>query len=331
MGTVIGILHKQNHRYADRSIAERHLDMVRQRFPGAKIVLAEKETDLIREAPDAQVLVTWGLLIEPPLDFCRKAVNLEWIHTLSAGVESLLVPEVIGLGIPVTCTKGIHGLPISDHVLSFILSFSRGLPRFFVQKNQRKWARFPSVDEVSGKIVAIIGMGSIGREIARKCRALDMRVAAITRNAMGKPEVQGVDFLFGPDQVAEMLSIADYVVLALPLTAATRHYMNREKLAVMKKTAVLINIGRGGSVDEKELVIALKEGKLAGAGLDVFEQEPLPADSPLWEMENVIITPHTAALSPYYIDRAMEVFCQNLARFQAGEPLLYLVDPEKGY
>ncbi|MEW6662382.1 MAG: D-2-hydroxyacid dehydrogenase [Bacillota bacterium] len=330
MVNLIGILHKQNHRYADRSITERHLAMVRQRFPAAKIALAETETDLMREALDAQVLVTWGM-IDPPLRFCREARGLKWIHALSAGVDSLLAPEVIELGIPITCTKGIHGFPISDHVLSFILAFSRGLPRFFVQKHQKKWSRYPFTDEVAGKTVAIIGLGSIGREIARKCRALDMQVVALSRKAQGKSEAEGVEFLYGPDQVTEMLSVADYVVLALPLTPATRHFIDREKLAAMKKTAILINIGRGGSVDEKELIAALKEGKLAGAGLDVFEEEPLPADSPLWEMENVIITPHTAALSPYYIDRAMEVFCQNLARFQAGEPLLNLVDIEKGY
>jgi phosphoglycerate dehydrogenase-like enzyme len=326
----IGILHKQNHRYADRMITERHLDLVRQRFKAVKIVLVETETDLIREALDAEVLITWGMF-KPPLQFCREAGGLKWIHALSAGVDALLVPEVIHLNIPITCTKGIHGLPVSDHVLAFILAFTRGFPRFFAQKHEKKWARYPFVDEVTRKTVAIIGLGSIGREIARRCKALEMRVVALCRKDERFSEAEGVDFLYSPGQLPEMLAIADFVVLALPLTEKTRHFMDREKLGSMKKTAVLINIGRGGLVDEEELISALKEGRLAGAGLDVFSEEPLPMDNPLWGMENVIITPHTAALSPYYIDRAMEVFCQNLARFQAGEPLLYLVDAEKGY
>ncbi|MHB1420331.1 MAG: D-2-hydroxyacid dehydrogenase [Bacillota bacterium] len=320
----ICILHRDDLRYADMTITPAHLERIRKEVPGATLVVADKKQICMDQALDAEVLLTWGMT--NPAEYCREAKALRWVHSMSAGVDRLLHtvrPEVI-----LTCTRDIHGGPIGETVLAYILAFSRGIPTILRQQAKHQWVRYSQADEAEGKTVGIIGLGSVGRGIARKCKALGMQVLAI-RKTPGTEET--VDALYPPERLHYLLQQSDFVVLALPLTGETRNLIGEQELAAMKRTAYLINIARGGVVDESALVRALQEGRIAGAGLDVVAQEPLPDDSPLWDRENVIITPHMAALSPYYMDRAMEVFCENLRRLLRGEELLFVVDRSKGY
>ncbi|WP_258360325.1 D-2-hydroxyacid dehydrogenase [Moorella sulfitireducens (nom. illeg.)] len=332
----IAILYKPDDR-VPHQIEERHLDMVRNTAPQAEVIYARDEQELLAKVDDADVLLTWGLY--KPVTFCQKAKSLKWLHALSAGLDGVMTPEIRNLKIRITSTKNIHGLPMGNHVLAYILSFLRCLPVFRKQQELQIWdkemkrahefyGRYFRLEEAWGKTVGIVGFGSIGREIARQCKALNMRVVALKRTPV---ECELLDRLYSPDELELLLRESDFVVIIVPLTAATRGMIDEKKLKCMKRSAFLINVARGPVVDEAALIKALEEGTIAGAGLDVFEIEPLPADSPLWKMPNVIITPHCAADSPMYMDRAFKVFCDNLKRFLNDEPLLYEADLHAGY
>ncbi|HEY8529910.1 MAG TPA: D-2-hydroxyacid dehydrogenase [Paenibacillaceae bacterium] len=307
-------------------IEERHVERIRQTAPGAEIIRARDEGELLSKTDDADVLLTWGGY--QPVAFCGKARSLKWIHAISAGVDGLLSSDIAKMDVTITRTKDIHGIPIANHVLGFMLMFVRQFPLMFRQQQNKVWKKTADADELWGKTVGIIGLGSIGGEIARQCKLLGMRVLATKRTPAQSP---WVDELYPPEQTGEVFRQADFVVVALPLTPATTRIIGEKELRLMKKTAYFINIARGGVVDEDALIRVLREGAIAGAGLDVFEEEPLPPDSPLWEMPNVIITPHTAADSPLYMDRMIEVFCENLKRFIRGEKLLHEVDKNLRY
>ncbi|MCX7779760.1 MAG: D-2-hydroxyacid dehydrogenase [Negativicutes bacterium] len=274
---------------------------------------------------DADILVAWGWMDIRPL-FLRAA-KLKWLHALSAGVETLIFPEMQNSGIILTNSRGIHGIPISEHIFAMMLTFTRGLHLLLKQQAAKKWRRVPT-DELHEKTLGIIGLGSIGREIAKKAKGLGMNVVATKRAVTTE---LFVDKLYPADQLHEMLPLCDFVVVALPLTEDTKGYFRLEHFQAMKPTAYFFNIARGAVVNEPDLITALEQGLIAGAGLDVFENEPLPEESPLWERENVIITPHLAALSPYYLDRAIKLFADNLARYVNGREMLNIIDKHKGY
>ena len=199
------------------------------------------------------------------------------------------------------------------------------------QKPQKHLWQRPQIDdlqEINGKTMAVVGLGAIGREIARKAKAMDMRVVAAKREMTQEPFV---DRLYRPEQLLEMLAEADFVVVALPLTDATNGLFGREQFAAMKPSAYFINVSRGAVVQEEPLLECLKAGRIAGAGLDVFVEEPLPAANPFWDLPNVIITPHLAAISPVYLDRAIKLFADNLSRYIADKPLLTPIDKARGY
>jgi phosphoglycerate dehydrogenase-like enzyme len=227
-----------------------------------------------------------------------------------------------------TSSIGIHvGLP--DHIMGMILMFARRLHVALRNQMARKWDRGAAVgEEIAGKVLGVLGLGAIGRALAARAAAFEMRVIGTKRSMEPIPHVERV---YPPDQTDEVLRAADYLVIALPLTKATQGIIDARALGLMKRSSVLINIGRGQVVVEEALVDALRNKTIAGAGLDVFEREPLPADSPLYEMENVIITPHVAGASHTYYDRAIPLFCQNLRRYLDGQPLLNVVDPGRGY
>ncbi|MDU2064029.1 MAG: D-2-hydroxyacid dehydrogenase [Sporomusaceae bacterium] len=277
------------------------------------------------EIADTDILVAWGFMhIE---ELFAKAPNLKWIHALSAGVENLNLPELKEKQVFLTNSKGIHGIPVSEHVFAMMLSFSRGLYLSRHKQQEHRWKRVPT-DELYEKTIGIVGLGSIGREIAKKAKCFGMNVVATKREMTTEIFV---DRLYHPDEIFEMLSHCDYVVAALPLIAETENFFSQKHFDAMKQTAYFINIARGPVVVEQDLIAALQEGVIQGAGLDVFPVEPLPSDSPLWDMENVIITPHVAALSPYYLDRAIKLFADNLSRFIAKGELCNQIDPIKGY
>jgi phosphoglycerate dehydrogenase-like enzyme len=274
------------------------------------------------------------------LGFCNAAIvnankNLRWIQVGHAGVENDLVPEVVQSNVTVTNTARLYGPNVADQALALLLALNRGLaPELQRQtpaaEHWKKLKNASKAQELHGKTMLIIGLGGIGTQIARRAEAFGMRVMAIDPNdAIVKPA-----FVFSLEPPAKMMSRiqhADVVVLACPLTKETRGMFGTSQFAAMKKSAHFINIARGGLVNQQALVDALKSGTIAGAGLDVTDPEPLPDDSPLWRMANVAISPHIGGQSDGARDRQWRLFRENVRRFVAGEPLLCVVDKQKGY
>jgi phosphoglycerate dehydrogenase-like enzyme len=323
----IGILYRADPLHLHLDILPEHIDTIQRTVPEARVVRAANENDLVSSGAESEVLLTWGLY--RPADFCRAAINLQWIHALSAGVDGLIaVPEISGRRIRVTATKGIHGLPIAEHVLGMMLSFARGFHVLRERQGRKEWKKYLAADEIHGKTVGILGLGNIGRVVAQKCKLMGMRVVALDIQPV---EDKMVDHFYPVRDALSLMRESDYVVIDLPLTPDTDHLVGEAQLRAMKKTAYLINVARGRIVDEKALIKALAEGWIAGAGLDVFETEPLPPTSELWSLPNVIISPHMSAISPYYMDRAIAVFCENLLRFSRGNELLYELNWNTGF
>jgi len=281
----------------------------------------------------AEVEVIYGFppSVEQAGELLAKAPHLRWFQAASAGVDRIAETGFVERGVSVTNSSGVHATPIGEFILLMMLMFAKGAHRFLRAKEERRWIRFVP-GELRGSTVGIVGMGHIGAEAARLAKAFGCRVLAIRRSVTARRQGEGVaDELLPPSALPYLLSESDYVVLAVPLTQETRHLIGSDELRAMKPTAVLINISRGAVVDEVSLVQALKEGWIAGAGLDVFEREPLPEDSGLWGMENVILSPHVSGGTEHYWRRAVPIFCENLRRYLDGRPLLNLVDPERGY
>jgi len=275
----------------------------------------------------AEILFGWTL----PADLVARAPRLRWIQTMSAGVDQLQGTGVEATPILVSDASGIHRIPAGEFVLGLMLALVKGFPRLRDQQAQRRWQRLRP-GELHGRTVAIVGLGAIGSGVARLAKALEMRVVATRRSLQQRQEGVGdVDVLYPPHCLGEMIAEADFLVLAVPLTAETRGLIGEAELRRMKPTAYLINVSRGAIVEEAALLRALQEGWFAGAALDVFPQEPLPPESELWGLPNVIITPHIAGDSEHYSARATELFCHNLRRYLAGQPLLNQVDFTKGY
>ncbi len=273
--------------------------------------------------------------------------HLRWVQLHSAGIEHIVDSELWRSDIPVTNVSGIHAVPIAQYVWAQILAFAHRVPTMlrFQEKHEwahNRWDNFAPRD-IRGQTIALVGYGAIGREVARLAQAFGTRVLA-TKRAVGDQLYRGwrmpgvgdndgsvPERYYPPEALHEMLAAADYVVVSAPLTPSTRHLIGAAELAAMKPSAFLVNIARGGLIDQAALIEALRNGKIAGAGLDVFDPEPLPADSPLWGMENVVISPHVSGFTLHYDDWATDLFAENLRRFLADEPLINLVDRREGY
>ena len=276
-----------------------------------------------------------------------RALRLQWVQMHAAGVDHVLDHPIMKSDMLLTTASGIHATPIAEYVFASVLAFNRRVPRMLHYQSRREWPQgrwnlFAS-PELRGSTLGIVGYGSIGREVGRIARCFGMRVVATKRSVsqmrdvgyavQGLGDREGVllDEAFPPDRLSEMLSLCDYVVVAVPLTPETRKLIGEAELRAMKPSAYLVNISRGGTFDEGVLIRALQEGWIAGAGLDVFEEEPLSSDSPLYDLENVILSPHVAGFTLCYDERASDLFAENLRRYLEGEPLLNLVDKVRGY
>lgn len=265
-----------------------------------------------------------------PQKLSDVAPRLKWIQLTSAGADRLLGSGFIEQGITVTTVSGLHATPIGEFILSAILMFAKGAPAYLRAQVRHEWTRF-APSELYGRTVGIVGMGHIGTEAARLAKAFGCRVIATRRSATESYGTSEADEIMPASELHRLLGESDYVVLSVPLTAETRGMIGEAELRAMKSTAVLVNIARGAIVVEDALLQALREGWIAGAALDVFEKEPLPADSPFWDMENVLLTPHISGGTEIYNQRAVAIFADNLRRYLAGEPLLNVVDPARGY
>jgi phosphoglycerate dehydrogenase-like enzyme len=260
----------------------------------------------------------------------KKAPGLRWIHARSAGLDRVLVPEVVAHPAVVTNGRGAFSPALAEFVLAALLFFAKDLRRLVAQQAAGAWEAFDG-ERLEGRTVGIVGYGDIGRAVASRLRPLGTRILALRRRpefSAGDPLVDGA---LPPERLAELMARADDVVVALPQTPRTRGYVGREAIAAMKRTAVLVNVGRGPVVDERALVEALEQGRIRGAALDVFETEPLPSGSPLWRLPNVLLSPHCADHVPGWVDEAMRVFLRQLDRFRRGEPLQDVVDKALGY
>jgi phosphoglycerate dehydrogenase-like enzyme len=306
-----------------------HVDAIRRAAGRSfEVVQAADNAALEAALPEAEVM--YGFRLRP--ETLPLARRLRWVQATSAGVNNALYPEFMATDVMLTSAAGIHAVQISEHALAMMLAFARGLNVFIRRQADRQWERphgDQSLGELFEKTLGIVGMGQIGEALAARAKAFGMRVIGLK----GRPEgYKGLaDEVLGPDGLERLMRESDYVIALLPQTAGTAGLVSAQAIDAMKPGSYFINLGRGKTVDENALVRALADKRIAGAGLDVFETEPLPEESPLWGMENVIITPHTAGQSPRYWERATALFIENLRRYMRGEGLMNLVDKRKGY
>jgi phosphoglycerate dehydrogenase-like enzyme len=263
-----------------------------------------------------------------PDELVRQMTNLKWLHVTRGGVGAYLTPTVKARPIEVTGSKGIHGTVFSEFALASIFMLAKKLPQCIEAQRQKKWQKLVPV-EVEGKTLGIVGLGTVGDELARKAKALGMRVIATKRTAIAKPDY--VDELGTPEFLPTLLAQSDYVVLLLASVPSTFNIIGEKELRLMKPSAYFINLTGGRAVEEKLLVRALKEKWFAGAVLDAFAKQPLPEDSELWNLPNVIITPRIGGITSEKWPTVLPVFKENLRRFIAGEPLCNVVNKELGY
>ncbi|MEP6716008.1 MAG: D-2-hydroxyacid dehydrogenase [Terriglobia bacterium] len=309
--------------------AEAALETLRRRF-GATMKMAKKADDLAAAFPSARVLFSWAGGRAEVLKVLAGAPKLEWIQTRSVGLDSLLCPELIANPILLTNGRGTFSQSLGEFVITGALYFAKDLPRMLKAKAERRWDVF-DVHELSAQTMGIVGHGDIGRASARRAKAFGMRVLALRRDINPRAGDEDVDRVYATKDLHEMLPECDYVVAAAPLTPATKHMLSKAEFSRMKPGAIVINVGRGPVVDEAALIEALRDKTIRGAVLDVFEVEPLPAESPLWDMENVLISAHSADHTKDWMNDSVKFFLEQFARWQNGEPLKNVVDKHAGY
>lgn len=307
------------------------LDGLGAEFPGLRVVSPRDREEADRHLPDADVVFGWAVR---PDNFARCA-RLRWIHVSAAGVGSALFPALVESPVLLSNGRGLHAVSMAEHALGLLLAFARKLHLARDAQAARRWTQAeqwtapPPFAQLDGATLGIVGLGSIGRAIATRGRALGMRVIAVRKHPA--PDPAPADVQWGPGRLPDLLAVSDAVVLCPPLTAETRGFIGPAEIARMRRHAVLVNLGRGSLVDEDALVAALRDGRIAGAALDVVREEPLAAASPLWTAPNLILTPHVSGLGPRYWERAVEQFGEHLRAFVAGRPLPNLVDKRAGY
>ena len=311
------------------TVEPHHLEMIQKACSG-KVYYYKSEEEAIQDGIDAEVLYIWGGSGKMPEAWCAASKKLQWVNSFSAGVNPIMDGAISKLPIRLTNAKGIHGQTMGVTTVGYIISFLRQFPRFMAQQKAHVWNKQGEqpLREPTGLTVGIIGAGAIASEVARLCKALNMTVLGVKRTVT---PLENYDKVYSNAEMDDVLAVSDFVVLLTPLTDDTRGLIGAEQLAKMKSSAVLINIARGPVVDTAALVDALQRGVIAGAALDAVDPEPLHADSPLWDMDNVIITPHCSADSTMYMDRAMAQFCENLQHFEKGEPLFNEIDLKQKY
>ena len=305
---------------------------LRNDFPSLEIVEVRKFADIDREIADTDVVYSQSLSREQFL----AARRLRWIHSQAAAVHQFMYPDLINSDVILTNGRDVHAPVVAEQVMAMIFALARRIPQSVRYQLKHVWAQGifwdegMSPTEVADATVGLVGLGSIGRNVAQRAAAMGMKVLAV-REHSDRPKPELVDEVLPTTRLHELLSRSDYVVLSPPVTAATKGMIGREQLAAMKHSACLINVGRGPLVDESALTHALRERTIAGAALDVFDQEPLPPESPLWDLENLLITPHTGGMTEKMWGRHYAVFSENLRRFLTGQPLLAVVDKKLGY
>jgi D-2-hydroxyacid dehydrogenase (NADP+) len=304
---------------------------IRERYPEMRVLHLPNYDTLPPELPDTNIFVGYSLRAEQLI----HARELKWIHSTAAGVAQLMYPELRQSGITVTNASGIFSVPMAEHTMGLILAMARNFPDSVRYQDQSKWSvqdlwgKPQHLTEINGSVLLIVGYGSIGRELARRAKVFDMRVWGVTRS--GKADTTHAEKILPVSQLNEALPHADYVVISAPETSETKHLIAAGQIAQMKRGARLINVARGSLLDETALLNALESGALGGAALDVTTAEPLPGQSPLWRAPNLLITPHTSAISERLWLRETELFLKLLDEWFDGKQLSNRVDFSRGY
>ena len=329
---ISAILIVYSHMFNDPRFKKRGLEAIKQAAPGVEVVSVENEEEWEQRSGELASRVEVVVGYRPGTWF-KEMPNLRWMQQTSAGANWLLShPEVAKSDVVLTNVAGVRDIPVAEHALALMLTLSRCIHHSVRRQLKHHWDKFvrrEDMTELSGATMGLIGVGKIGEETAKRAKGMNMRVLGLRR----RPELTSphVDRMFGPQGLMELLCQSDWVVITGAMTSETIGLIGENELRTMKKSAYLINVARGPMIQEEALIKALQERWIAGAGLDVVEQEPLPQESPLWDMENVVITPHHAGASPYAVDRFIKIFTENLRRYQAGEPLMNVVDKRLGY
>jgi phosphoglycerate dehydrogenase-like enzyme len=311
-----------------RPIVDEYIRLAGDALAGHELVICEDLESITRKIEDADLMIGWRILPE----LLARAKKLRWIQFGSTGIDHTIFPELLSSDIILTTLGGIHTRPVAEHVMAQMLALTRRLDVAMKLQQEHRFERdgiASTADELAGKTIGIIGLGRIGLNIARLAKAFEMRVIGTKRTVQGA--LPNVDAVHPSSELDKVLPEADYLVLVLPLTGETQALMGSREIGLMKQGARLINVARGAMVDHDALAKALKSGKLAGAALDVFPTEPLPPDSSIWNLPNVLITPHTGASTPHYSERAAEVFIHNLNAFVAGGEMVNVYERERGY
>jgi phosphoglycerate dehydrogenase-like enzyme len=302
-----------------------------ERLRGQAEVVAGDSTEVFAEAaPHATILFNWSGSLPLLREVFLRCPKLSWVHSFAAGVDRALFPELVASPVPLTNGTGVFSASLGEFTLGAILYFAKDFRRMVRNQMAGVWEPFDIIP-IEGQTAGIVGYGDIGRAVASRVKAMGMRVLAVRRHV---PRVSRDDYaeeIFPPEQLAEMLPRCDYIAVTAPLTPETRGMLGAREFAAMRKTAVVINVGRGPVIDERALIAALSEGRIKGAALDVFDEEPLPAGHAFYRLENILLSPHCADHTPDWMDKAMKFFLEQYARFRNGEPLLNIVDKRLGY
>jgi len=304
---------------------------IRNRWPGMRVVHLPDYDRLSQELPDTDIFVGYSLRAKQ----LTEAKKLKWIHSTASGVAQLMYPELRDSGILVTNPSGVFSVPMAEHTMGMLIALARNFPDSVRQQDrghwsqQELWDKPQHISELNGQVLLIVGFGSIGHELAKRAKAFDMRVWGVSRSGNGDTSL--AEKIVPISQLHEVLPHADYVVIAAPETAETRHLFGAAELGRMKTSARLINVARGSLLDQAALIAALSQKKIAGAALDVTDPEPLPLGDTLWQAPNLMITPHTSAISDRLWPRQTALLIDLLERWFAGAEMFNQVDLNRGY
>jgi phosphoglycerate dehydrogenase-like enzyme len=306
-----------------------HLDPQLRMLRDVPHVLVNAPANLTDEAKQAEVILHWI----GPRDHFRSIFlacpAVRWVHSRSAGLDRILFPEIVQSPVPLTNGRGVFSPSLGEFALAAMLYFAKDFRRMIRNQEAGRWEKF-DVEEIAGKTVGIVGYGDIGRAVASRAHAMGMLILALKRHAPTSPDPFIARF-YEPSELTALLAQCDYIVVAAPLTSETHHMIGDAAFASMKPNAVVINIGRGPIIDQEAMVRALSEGKIKGAGLDVFEQEPIPAGDPIYKLENVLISPHCADQTKEWLNQAMQFFLKQYDHYCNGQPLENIVEKHLGY
>jgi len=310
---------------------EPQLAMLDELRPATDIVVGNSGQAFESVAAEAPVVFNWSGSLALLRDVVGMCTDLRWVHSRSVGLERTLFPELTESPVVLTNGRGVFSPSLGEFALAAILYFAKDFRRMVRNQMSGRWEAFDVVP-VSGQTVGIVGYGDIGRAVAARVRPMGMKVRAVKRHTSSSPGTDPlVEQVYSPDRRIEMLPLCDYVVVATPLTSETHGMIGEPEFAAMKPTAVVINVGRGPVIEERALVKALSNGRIKGAALDVFDQEPLPAEHPFYKLENVLLSPHCADHTPDWLEQAMQFFIEQHKRFRDGQPLMNVVNKNLGY